>query len=376
MEDINEKRLEILRKKLREAGISSYLVTSDENIFYLTGFYGKDSGSILVITPSDAFLMVHFVHAGNAEQSVKKSNIEVERFTTGKINILSKILEDNKIKKTCIEGNNVSYDFYAAIEKELEQKNIKFENRPGIVESMRIKKDSSEISAIKKACSITQKAFKAVSNMDKEKLFSLTQRGLAFDIEGSMIEQGSEGKSFDLIVAPNSSAALPHYEPSRKKITCGLLLLDIGCRYNNYCSDMTRTIFISDNGEKNLKTAGISKMMKIYDIVLQAQALALKACRAGITCRELDLVARKFIEDKGFGKQFGHGLGHGAGLQIHELPTVSFSEDKVLQDGMVITIEPGIYLDGIGGVRIEDMVIVKDGGYENMYNDDKSLLII
>jgi Xaa-Pro aminopeptidase len=110
--------------------------------------------------------------------------------------------------------------------------------------------------------------------------------------------------------------------------------------------------------------------------VLQAQALALKACRAGITCRELDLVARKFIEDKGFGKQFGHGLGHGTGLQVHELPTVSFSEDRVLQEGMVITIEPGVYLDGIGGVRIEDMVLIKDGGYENMYNDDKSLLII
>jgi Xaa-Pro aminopeptidase len=376
MEGINEKRLENLRKGLKEIDISSYLVTSDENIFYLTGFYGKDSGSILIITPSRALLMAHFVHARNAEQSVRKSNIEVERFNSGKIKVLSKILEGNKTKKASIEGNNVSYNFYVEIEKELEQKGIKFENRPGIVESMRIKKDSKEILALKKACSITQKAFKAILNMDKEKLLSFTQRGLAFDIEGRMIEHGSEGNSFDLIVAPNSSAALPHYEPSRQKIPRGLLLLDIGCRYNNYCSDMTRTIFISGNDRKNLQTAGISKMMKIYDIVLQAQALALKACRAGITCRELDLVARKFIEDKGFGKQFGHGLGHGTGLQVHELPTVSFSEDRVLQEGMVITIEPGVYLDGIGGVRIEDMVLIKDGGYENMYNDDKSLLII
>ena len=376
MKIANEQRLEILRKKLKKNSHEAFLVFKDENIFYLTGFFAKDSGSILVVTENEAILMVHFIHAANAESSADKEKIEVIRFISEKIKNLSEILEKNKIKTAYIEGNNVSYDLYVSIQKELENKNITVDSRAGFIEEFRIIKSEEEISAIKKSCAITFKAFKAISSIEHEKLASFTEKSLAFEIEKKMIEQGSEGKSFDMIVALNSSSALPHYEPAGKKISGGLLLLDIGCRYKIYCSDLTRTIFMDNRSKEFKKSVKIRKLMDIYDIVLQSQILALKACRAGITCKELDRVARRYIEDKGFGKYFGHGLGHGVGLEIHELPTVSFAEDNVLKDGMVITIEPGIYIEGTGGVRIEDVVVVRDGGCENMYRDTKSMVIV
>jgi Xaa-Pro aminopeptidase len=162
---------------------------------------------------------------------------------------------------------------------------------------------------------------------------------------------------------------------SGKIINGSILLFDIGCKYEHYCSDFTRTIFLDEQkGSKNINKT--EKLKQIYDIVLQAQLRALKACRAGITCKELDHISREYIEEKGYGKFFGHGLGHGIGLAIHELPTVSFIADTILKENMVITIEPGIYLEGIGGVRIEDTVLVKDGGCQNFYSDSKSLMVL
>ena len=188
-------------------------------------------------------------------------------------------------------------------------------------------------------------------------------------------ESGASGRCFDFVIANNEASSLPHYNSSRKIISEGILLFDVGCKYEYYCSDFTRTIFLgkpksSKNPDKT------EKLKQIYDIVLQAQTRALKACRAGISCKELDHISRKYIEEKGYGKFFGHGLGHGVGLEIHELPTVSYIADTILKEDMVITIEPGIYLEGIGGVRIEDIVVVRDGGCENFYSDSKSLTVL
>jgi Xaa-Pro aminopeptidase len=212
--------------------------------------------------------------------------------------------------------------------------------------------------------------------MAPDEISSFTEKSLAYNIEGNMINMGAEGRSFDLVVAGNSSASLPHYAPSSKRIKEGLLLLDIGCRINNYCSDLTRTFFI-DLGKGSFKNnRAIGKLMQIYDIVLQAQDNALKACKAGLTCSELDLISRQHIEDAGYGKQYMHGLGHGLGLEIHERPTVSFADNTILEEGMVITIEPAIYIEGLGGVRIEDVVVVRKDNCENLYGDTKSIKII
>jgi len=162
---------------------------------------------------------------------------------------------------------------------------------------------------------------------------------------------------------------MPHYIASHNKIKNGVLLMDFGTVYNNYCSDITRTVFIG-NDSSNVK------LRKIYDIVLTAQQKAIEACREGLTCGELDHIARKYIKDMGHGEEFGHGLGHGVGIEVHEGPLIIKNNKTILKENMVITIEPGIYIPGSGGIRIEDMLIVKKNGCENLYNSKKEFTIL
>ncbi len=375
MDNIFEIRQENLKKKLRENKLKGLIVFKDENIFYLTGFYGKDTGSIAVISENETVLLAHFIHFEQANKSVSAKNTRVVRFLSQKFKKLSEILGEMGIKCCGFEGNSISHDNFLRAEEVLKENGIEVTNAPGIVEDLRLVKDLCEIESIRKSCEITQGAFEFVLKKSYAGIRKFSEVELAFEIEGNMIKNGASGLSFDLIIANNQASSLPHYEPSGKLINSGILLFDMGCKYDHYCSDFTRTIFMDEqNDSKNPDK--IEKLKQIYDIVLQAQARALKACRAGITCKELDSVSREYIEEKGYGKFFGHGLGHGVGLEIHELPTVSFIDDTVLKENMVITIEPGIYLEGIGGVRIEDIVLVKDGGYENFYSDSKSLLVL
>jgi Xaa-Pro aminopeptidase len=194
-----------------------------------------------------------------------------------------------------------------------------------------------------------------------------------------MVAEGASSRSFNLIVAGNASSSLPHYEPQHKTVENGILLFDIGCVWGHYCSDITRTLFIESATGPGKNMPGkkdMDKIKEIYDIVLGAQILAIKHCRAGITCSQLDNIARNYIEKKGYGKYFGHGLGHGVGLEVHESPTVSGRDNTILEENMVITIEPGIYIEGVGGVRIEDMIIVKNDGCINLYQCAKTATYI
>jgi Xaa-Pro aminopeptidase len=162
---------------------------------------------------------------------------------------------------------------------------------------------------------------------------------------------------------------MPHYDPKNIRSEDGLVLMDFGCRYHNYCSDMTRTIFMGRNGKND-------EYKKIYDIVLEAQQKAIEYCREGISCSRLDAAARDFICSKGYGNNFGHGLGHGVGLEVHEGPKINAKSRTVLKENMVITIEPGIYIESLGGIRIEDMVLVGKNGCELLYDSEKEFLIL
>ena len=371
-----DKRIADLRKGLEDKKTDCLLVFKDENIFYLTGFYTKDSGSILIVTDTELILLVHFINTENAIKSAQIPGINIVQFLSEKIKKLSEILCDKCVKNISVEGNNVSHELFINITGTMSKKGIKVKNHPGIVERLRVIKDEDEISLIRKSCSISLKAYKSISEMNYEEITSFSEKGLAFNIESRMLDMGSDDRSFDFVVAGNSSASLPHYEPTRKRIKGGLLLLDIGCRFNNYCSDLTRTFFIDHDIGRFKNNRMINKLIKVYDIVLQAQAETIKECRPGLTCRELDLVSRQYIEQAGYGKQYGHSVGHGVGLEIHELPAVSYSDNTVLEEGMVITIEPGIYLEGRGGVRIEDIVVVRKNNCENLYGDSKKVKII
>jgi Xaa-Pro aminopeptidase len=375
MENIFETRQENLRKKLRENDIKGLIIFKDENIFYLTGFYGKDSGSIAVISQKETVILTHFIHFEQANNAASANNIRIVKYLSQKFIKLSEILCEMDIKQCGFEGNSISHDSFLKAGEILKENGIEITNTPGLVEELRLIKDNHEIEAIKKSCEITQESFELILKKSSAGIRKFSEIGLAFEIETNMIKNGASGRSFDLVVANNQASSLPHYDPSRKTINDGILLFDLGCKYEHYCSDLTRTIFLDGKKVTN-KPDKIEKLKQIYDIVLQAQGMAVKACRAGITCRELDHISREYIEQKGYGKFFGHGLGHGVGLEIHELPTVSYIDDTILKENMVITIEPGIYLEGIGGVRIEDIVLVKDGGCENLYSDSKSLMVL
>ncbi|MBM3707645.1 MAG: aminopeptidase P family protein [Actinobacteria bacterium] len=388
MEEYLSKRIQKLRKKLDEINIKNYLIFKDENIFYLTGFYSKDSGSILVVTDKEIYLLIHFIYYELAKKTSSISSSNIIQYISDRHTYLESIFKYLGYKIIAAEGNNISYENFLKISKTAKKQKKILKNLPGIVEEMRAVKDESEILKIQNCCSITDKIMKNLFEMNISKLKKYTEIELSYFIENEMVKMKSTGSSFEFVVASNENSSLPHHNASHKKIDDGILLIDAGCRFENYCSDITRTVFLGKDGYsgkniknkfspgKNIRIKNNIKIKEIYDIVLQAQLKALDACRAGITCRELDSVARKYIKKKGYGKNFGHGLGHGIGLEVHENPKISFSDNSVLGENMVITIEPGIYLEGIGGVRIEDMVIVKKNGCVNLYKSPKIYTII
>lgn len=226
-------------------------------------------------------------------------------------------------------------------------------------------KSAEEIELIKKAQSLTDGAFAHVCGFIKE---GITEKELALEIEWFMRKGGAAAVSFDLIAISGKKTSLPHGIPSDKKIEAGdFITMDIGCKVGGYCSDMTRTVAIGKADDK---------MKEIYSIVLSAQSAALAAVCAGAAASDVDKAARDIITQAGYGACFGHGTGHGVGLYIHELPTVSYRSKAVLKPGNVITIEPGIYLPGQFGVRIEDMVVVTESGCDNLTKSPKELIII
>jgi Xaa-Pro aminopeptidase len=364
-----KKRLSKLRKKLETRDLYACIISKTENIYYLSGFFAKDSDSLLLIFSRRIYLLVHFIYFEHAKKTCCLNEIEIVQYTTDRNQKLSSLLSGAKCNLIGLEGNDLSFNKYKDFSKIIKKQGKKTRNISGIIEDLRVVKDELELSLIKKSCEINDEAISSIIKANLDVLKSITERSLAMLIEQRMVELGSTGKSFDLIVANNRSASLPHYEPSNIKIKEGMLLMDLGCVYKNYCSDMTRTIFLG-------KSKYTGKFKEIYDIVLQAQIMALDYCRAGIEARELDRVSRNFIAKRGYGNNFGHGLGHGVGLEVHEAPRVSYTEKDILEEDMVITIEPGIYIENIGGIRIEDMVIVKKHGCVNLYNSPKVLSII
>ncbi len=348
---------------------SNLIILKDENIYYLTGFYGKDSGSILLIVDNDIHLLVNFIYLEQARKSAKNKNLNITCYKKNKFRELAKILEDYSFSSVGVEGKNISLTGFRKLEKLLSANSKRLVNIDGLVENLRIVKDEFEISKIKNACKITDKVFGSIINSGASAINKLSEIELACRIEQLMVKSNSEGRSFDTIVAYGKNSSMPHYSPQKIKEKGGLILMDFGCKFENYCSDMTRTIFT-----RNQKIC--NEFKKIYDIVLKAQLLAVENCREGVACGQLDRIARKFITSKGYGHNFRHRLGHGVGIEVHEEPAVTMENRTVLRENMVITIEPGIYIENFGGVRIEDMVIVGKNGCEVLYNSKKSFFIL
>lgn len=353
------KRLENFRKHLKELNLDAALISNDYNRNYLTGFTGDES--YILITEEKAYFITDSRYTLQAKEEVKQ--YDVLEYKNNIEEFINNLLIENSITSVGIEEDYVTLKTYELYKNVF--KNVKIAKLGSTIKDLRVIKDEHEIELISKAAEIADKAFNHILSFIK---VGVSEIDIAIELEFYMKKLGASGLSFTSIVASGVRSALPHGIATSKKIEKGdFVTLDFGCIYKGYCSDMTRTVVVG-NATPDQK--------EIYNIVLNANIEALKCIKPGIKCFELDSIARDIIIKGGYGDNFGHGLGHGVGAEIHESPRVSPKSQEILKPGMVITDEPGIYIEGFGGVRIEDLVVVTDNGYKVLSNSPKELIEI
>lgn len=355
-----DNRIANLRKKMQDENIDTFLVLIEENRRYLSGFTGEDtqfdeSAGALLITPDALLLATDSRFEIQARQECP--GYDVVLYQKGLVKELPNLLESLKTKRLGFESRRMSYEIYSKILKELDENGPSIELVPftEMVESLRLVKDEEEINTIRKSVLLAESAFKAFIQTVKSGVFEMDA---AWALEKEMREAGAQAASFPIIAASGPNSALPHAIPEKRAFQKKEpLLFDWGAKLNGYCSDMSRTVFL-DKPDKEFK--------EIFTIVYDAQQKAIDAIRPGMSTREVDAVARNHIEENGYKGFFGHGLGHGVGLAVHEAPSLSplAEREKTLSENMVFTVEPGIYLPDKGGVRLENMVVVRSHGAE------------
>jgi Xaa-Pro aminopeptidase len=351
----------ILNKIMKELEAQGILITDMINVRYFTGFTGTTG--VALILGDKRYFLTDFRYEEQGKKEVVPKGFQLVREDKDPVGKAGEIIKEAKIKKLAIEDGSVTLSQFRSFEKNFGH--IEYAGIEDKFLKARMVKTEEEIKLIKEATKIADKAFENIKSLIKE---GISEERLATELEYEMKKLGAEGPSFDTIIASNYRSAMPHGVASEKKLQKeGFVKFDFGCFYKGYVSDMTRTVYLGENPTE--------KHYEIYDTVKKAQQKAIEAVRAGITTRELDKIARDYITEKGYGECFGHGLGHGIGLEIHEYPYLSYkAEDLVLEENMVVTIEPGIYIEGFGGVRIEDDVVVKKDGCEVLNKTTKEFV--
>lgn len=351
--------MENLQKNLQKG--EAALIGGGSNRFYLTGF-GSSAGAV-VITCEKAFFLIDFRYFEKAKYVVQSA--EVVLCTNLKKQIFE-ILKAEQIKTLFIETDEVSVEAFSAYKEAFGGIEVSLDGKISNALTMqRAVKSQDEIKNIKAAQSITDKAFSYILERIS---VGKTEKEIALDLEFFARQNGSEGVAFDFIVVTGKNSSLPHGVPSDKPIEKGdFITMDFGAKVNGYCSDMTRTVAVGDISDEQ---------RRVYETVLEAQNLAFKKINPGAVCKEVDAAARDYINGCGFEGCFGHGLGHSLGVDIHENPAFNTRDETVLKSGMILTVEPGIYLENKFGVRIEDMVLINDNGFENLTKSYKQLIIL
>lgn len=347
-----------LRALIREAEADALLVTNFKNVTYLTGFTGDDS--YLLQTLSGETLITDPRYTTQLDEECPGLALEVREPGVTMMQGVVAAVKRAKIERLGIEGSSATVSFHQALSKELP--NLQTVVTENLVEKLRITKDKDEIEATRVACQQARRAFDVVRAGLTP---NMTELDVAAELEYQARRFGAKALSFPPIVAVGPRAALPHARPTSRKLgESDFTLIDWGVNSGLYMSDLTRVIV----------TGRISpKLRKVYGVVLKAQLAAIDAIRPGLTGEEVDRVARQIITRSGYGKAFGHGLGHGLGLDIHEAPRLAVGQKTKLLPGMIVTVEPGIYLPGWGGVRIEDDVLVTRNGHEVLTDVPKQL---
>ncbi len=341
-------RLNKLRQRLAEQEVDALLISQPENRYYLSGFDG--SSGFLLITPQKAILATDFRYLEQAK--IQAPDYEIFQITNNTADWFPRLVAGLNSNRLGFEAGDITFAVYQQLTDTLSKAESQLKLVPvdGLVESLRARKEPEELELITKAIEITDNAFEYIEDMIHA---DMTEKEVAWEIEKFLRERGSEAMPFDIIVASGPNSALPHAKPSSRTIHSGEpVIIDIGASCGGYSSDLTRTICLGTSDDT---------FNRVYDTVLRAYQAALSSVEAGMTGDQADRLARTVIEQAGYGEAFGHALGHGIGLATHEQPRLGPKSSEHLVDGMVFTIEPGIYLAGWGGVRIENDVIMEKG---------------
>ncbi|MBN2558583.1 MAG: aminopeptidase P family protein [Clostridia bacterium] len=337
-----KERINRLRKVLKDKNLGAAVITSRPNTFYFSGFGG--SSSVIIVSADEVYFATDFRYIEHAKELCGEF-MTVEMFKTSADEYMAGKINEMGIDTVGFEESDVSQGRYA--EWMTKMQGIAFAGIQSEVDTLRIKKDENEIKLIQKAVDISDGAFSHILKYIKP---GVREFEIAAEIEFYMRRNGASAPAFETIVASGRRSSLPHGHASGKVIEAGdPVTMDFGALVDGYCSDMTRTVFAGKPGEK---------MIDIYNIVLEAQITSEKGVHAGRTGFEVDKISRDIIYGAGFEGCYGHGLGHGVGIMVHENPRLSEKSTTVLENGMVVTVEPGIYVANYGGVRIEDMVVV------------------
>ena len=353
-----KKRIENLQNSLEKT--QAILITDANNRFYFTGF--RSSAGALLITKEKSYFFIDFRYFEKAKQQVSSSEVLLSKNLYSEISEILKLLAVD----TLLLENTITVSFFEQIKLRLE--NFKVNSDKELTKKiirMRSIKTEKEIAFLKEAQRLTDETFSYILDRIKE---GTTEKEIMLDMEFFIRKQGSEGVAFDFIVVSGKNSSLPHGVPTDKKIESGdFITMDFGAVINGYRSDMTRTVAVGSITEKQ---------KEVYETVLKAQKRALDFIKPDVECCTVDKIARDIIANAGYGDCFGHGLGHSVGLDIHENPACNTRDKTILKSGMIMTVEPGIYIENEFGVRIEDMVAVTENGHCNLTKSPKQLIIL
>lgn len=358
IQSIRSSRVKTLRKRLVGKGIEALLVTNPRDIRYLTGFVGDDSWALVPLKGGPVTIISDSRFEEQIDREAPQAKALMRKGSLSEA--VAKMAPKTKLRRIGLQPEYVSVRQHKALSQALGASRVKAVE-DGLINQRAIK-DAGEIANIRKALAIQQQAFQRVT---REIRPGDTERAVAAKLEYVMRSLGADGPSFNTIIAAGANASLPHAIPGSSKIKRGgIVLIDWGAKFSGYCSDLTRVIALGKMP---------AKMREVYKIVLDAQLAAIDAIAPGKKLKDIDKVARDIITKAGYGDRFGHGLGHGIGLDIHEQPSLSWRTEDVLEVGQVVTVEPGIYLPGVGGVRIEDDVLVTRTGRDVLSDLPKGL---
>ena len=345
--------------KLPEYGLDAMMITSDSGERYAVGFHGE---GLLLVTREGAHYTTDGRYIEAAQEQITGAQVSVISAGNGHLEQARAYLEEHGLHNVGFESGLMTVDQHRRYTQALP---CILTPAQSLLDDLRASKDEEELAAMRRAQQITDEAFKAILSFIRP---GMTEREIAARLVYELLRRGGEKVSFDPIVAAGPNGSRPHAVPGDQVVDTGMFItMDFGCKVDGYCSDMTRTVALGQPTEE---------MEQVYAIVLAAQKAGINAARAGVPGREVDAAARQVIAEAGYGEYFCHGFGHSLGLDIHEAPNANASEDRALPVGTVVSAEPGIYLPGRFGVRIEDVLILREGGCEDITRSPKDLIVL